>query len=249
MNTLGRYTMFKNVVIVGGEGFIGRYLHSKHPDWTSIDLKTGDDFCSYDWVKCDAIVLLAAELGNSLDDYIKNLRIYEALARTVKKNKTQPYVVYVSSAAVYDDNSMRHYEDEFLVPPTLYGKSKRLGESVVQDICEKYTILRLGNVYAQGRGNGVIDRFRRGERTIYGDGDQVRDYVHVDKVTKAISRIIAYPHLYENQTYNVSSGVGLKVVDVFEKYGKGEPIYADPRDFDVACSILDNLKARRAKLV
>jgi nucleoside-diphosphate-sugar epimerase len=203
------------------------------------------------FMEFDAVVLLAASLGNTHTDYALNLEIYAALARFMAASVigTQPFVVYASSAAVYGARVGLHYEDEYPQPETLYGRSKLLGEQVVQDVCSDFTILRFSNVFGDGEGSGVVDIFKRGGRTIYGDGSQVRDYISVNKVVEAINRVVASPRRYTNQLFNISSGEGETVNKVFEKYGHGDAIYEDERGWDVAYSALDNALAKEAGLL
>lgn len=235
--------MKRKVLVIGGSGFIGSNLRKVLPS-TNIDLKEGVDVCDGIYDKYDAIVFLAAHLDATKEDYVKNLKIYTALADYLQTH--QPYVIYTSSAAVYQ-NTMRQTEADRPYPRTIYGESKLLGEQIIRLMSDCYTILRLSNVYGDGEGNGVVDRFSRGERTIYGDGKQVRDYVPVETVVNAILKLIESPKPY--QIFNISSGAGMTVNEVFKWAGSGEPIHVAPRSFDIPFSILDNTRAKEAGLL
>lgn len=242
-------TQSKRVLVIGSRGFIGSNLMMGHDDWGSIDLKDGTDIRDGIHGNYDVIILLAAHLEHTREAYQHNLEIYAALTDYLVGSKRRPHIVYTSSAAVYTTSNMRQYEFSDTVPGTIYGKSKLLGEKILEDIEASYTILRLANVYGAGEGNGVIDRFIRGGRKIYGDGKQIRDYVSVRSVVGAIEKIVNNPRKYRNQTYNISIGVGLTVGDVFTAYGSGEPVYREPRTFDVEYSVLDNGSAVKAGLL
>lgn len=242
--------MLDKVLVVGGSGFIGKRVMARHFDWHSIDIKHGEDFWVDDCYNYDAIILLAAHLTNAEEDYQNNLRIYDGLVRNVIGSKKQPFVLFASSAAVYEPSMGEHFENEFPRPTTLYGKAKLLGEQVVQDICTYYTILRFSNVYGDGDGHGVIDIFQRGGRDIYGSGNQVRDYIYVDKVVTAIERIIASPSRYSGKTFNISTGAGDTVSDMFTKHSsKKRPKYLTGRDYDIHRSVLNNKAATEAGLL
>lgn len=231
--------MWTKVCVVGGGGFIGSRLCQMQPDWESVDLKSDQDFCDMN-VEIDAnvVVLLAAHLGHTAGDYDKNLRIYSALVKRFKNRAV--HVIYTSSAAVYSPSFRPTMELTVPKPDTIYGKSKLLGEQIIRDTMESYTILRLANVYGDGEGNGAIDLFKRGQKAIFGDGEQVRDYIYVEDVCKAIATVEDNLDSFAGMTINVSSGKGQTVNQVFEKYGKGKPKYIEPREFDIPFSILNN---------
>jgi nucleoside-diphosphate-sugar epimerase len=87
----------------------------------------------------------------------------------------------------------------------------------------RYAVARVTNPYGPGqpRGRtayGVINRLIHlalaGETlTIYGDGSQLRDYVHVDDVVTALVAL-AESSAADGRAYNVGSGVGTKLIDV-----------------------------------
>jgi len=103
-------------------------------------------------------------------------------------------LVFFSSASVYSGNKepVKH-ERMKLAPKSIYGITKLMGERLCEDAVAKYglscTILRPFNVYGES-GRGVINKFADAVRedkhiTIYGDGNQTRDYIHVDDIVKA----------------------------------------------------------------
>jgi len=236
------------ILIAGGRGFIGSNLakvfDGLDPNLYEIaDLKDGVDVCDVDGSKYDVIVLLAANLGHDMQMFQDNLRICKWAMR-------QPaHIIYTSSAAVYGNNGRVHTEDEPTPSPTLYGRSKLIGEQLIKQASKHYTILRLANVYGNGDGNGVIDIFKRGGNTIYGTGNDIRDYVSVDVVCEAIKTIALNPDAYNLDTFNISSEQPQTTIGAFMQYGQGEPVYAPKRGFDVSFSVLCNGKAKKAGLI
>lgn len=236
------------VLLAGGLGFIGshvrKHLEELRIDCKVIDLKAGDDICFYDASNqdFDAIILLAADLGRDIEMYHNNLRIYQWAARQTT------HMVYTSSAAVYED-LYEARETDTPNPPSLYGKSKLLGEDIIKATQPSYTILRLSNVFGTGDGNGAIDAFKRGAKTIFGDGKDVRDYVSVTVVAKAIVKAAMNPEKYRNETYNTSTHIPMTTNEAFKKYGKGEAVHLEPRHYDARFSLLDNRKAIEAGLI
>lgn len=241
------------ILIAGGKGFIGSHVAKLFDTldiglYDIVDLKDGQDICDLrDTSKYDVIILLAANLGQDMDMFQDNLAIYRWAAR-----QRVAHIIYTSSAAVYGDNAEAHKENDPTPAPTFYGRSKLLGEQIISQACPNRTILRLANVYGNGDGNGAIDIFKRGGNKIYGDGEDVRDYVHVSVVAEAIKRIALNPIEYNKEIFNISSFVPVTTNEAYEKYGINEGLAAEhlpPRGFDVRYSLLWNAKAKEAGLI
>jgi nucleoside-diphosphate-sugar epimerase len=239
------------ILIAGGKGFIGSHV-AKLFDGLDVglyeiaDLKDGVDVCTVDGSKYDTIILLAANLGHDMQMFQDNLAIY----RWATKQKTA-HIIYTSSAAVYADALEPHKETDHTPAPTIYGRSKLLGEQLISQACPNRTILRLSNVYGNGDGNGAIDIFKRGGNKIYGDGQDVRDYVHVKVVAEAIKRIALNPDQYNKEIFNISSNMPMTTRAAFASFSKPpfEPEFVPARGFDVRHSVLNNIKAINAGLI
>lgn len=241
------------ILIAGGKGFIGSHVAKLFDGldvglYDIVDLKDGQDICDLkDTSKYDVIVLLAANLGHDMAMFQDNLAIY----RWASRQKTA-HIIYTSSAAVYADNNAAHMETEATPAPTIYGRSKLLGEQLISQACPNRTILRLANVYGDGDGNGAIDIFKRGGNKIYGTGEDVRDYVHVSVVAEAIKRIALNPDQYNKEIFNISSFVPVTTNEAYAKYSANEGLpaeYLPARGFDVSYSLLWNKKAKDAGLI
>ena len=87
----------------------------------------------------------------------------------------------------------------------------------------RYAVARITNPYGPGQpvgrtAYGVINRLIHlaiADRplTVYGDGVQLRDYVHVDDVVAALL-VMAESDRSEGRVYNIGSGTGTRLVDL-----------------------------------
>ncbi len=108
-------------------------------------------------------------------------------------------IVYASSVAIYGEPQYLPIdEDHPLRPRNLYGLTKLMGENILWRYYEDYGIrfiaLRYFNVYGPrmrpGQYGSVIYKFiesllRNKPPTIYGDGNQTRDFIYVYDVARA----------------------------------------------------------------
>jgi UDP-glucose 4-epimerase len=217
-------------------------------------------------VKPDAVIHLAALI--SVEESIRMPELYmevnaEGTRNIVRaaSNVGSGRLIYASSAAVYG-NPIRLpiAEDHPTSPLSPYGLSKLMGERyVISEFIgrEKPVILRIFNVYGPGQNPeyaGVITKFMerlsQGDPPIiFGDGEQTRDFIHVDDVVEAFIRSLDTP-LNETAVLNVGSGRPFKIIELarmmIRLYGLNvEPIHVPPRPGDVRGSYADISLAKR----
>lgn len=171
-------------------------------------------------------------------------------------------LVFASSCAVYGDSEkLPNSEDrtgKFLSP---YALSKFMDELYATMFDLETIGLRYFNVYGprqdpNGPYAAVIPRWisalLHGQRaTIFGDGENTRDFVFVDDVVKAnlLAATIAKAEAV-GEVYNVASGKSISLNMLYQQIskaagGSAEPIYADFRSGDIRHSSADISKARR----
>lgn len=145
-------------------------------------------------------------------------------------------------------------------PMSTYGISKLTVEQYIETYRTAHGVdgiaLRISNCYGSGqherKGLGAVTLFARAALrsepiTLYGDGDIVRDFVHVDDVVAAL--IAAGQRRNVPGPVNIGSGVGHSLHEVIVKLeaALGRRIVvqrAAPRTFDVKASVLDVTRAR-----
>lgn len=125
-------------------------------------------------------------------------------------------MVFASSSEVYGEPRANPVNESVETSgKTVYGVSKLCGEEIVKGFNQsfphlKYTILRFFNTYGEGQvAQFVITRFVKallsGEPpTIYGDGQQLRSYCHVDDAAMAVKLAIMNDASI-NETYNIGN--------------------------------------------
>ena len=145
-------------------------------------------------------------------------------------------------------------------PVSPYGAAKLAAEIYLQSYGATYgfdyTIVRPGNVFGPrqkpGGSAGVVAIFARAMLagqpvTIFGDGEDRRDYVYVSDAVECIERALKYG---KRTAYNVGTGVGTTVNTLFSDlvsltgYAK-PPDHALPRPGDLRQSTLDASRAER----
>lgn len=121
-------------------------------------------------------------------------------------------------------------EVDSIRPASIYAATKYAQEDLLRVACESqgigYTILRFQNVYGEGQSlnnpyTGILSifstRVRRGlELTVFEDGLETRDFVHVQDVVEAIHRSLVV-EVCVNDVVNVGSGVATTVLEMATK--------------------------------
>ena len=145
-------------------------------------------------------------------------------------------------------------------PISSYGITKLAVEKYVSMYASmfgvEYCLIRPSNVYGAGQrlhiGQGVIGEMAHralcGEPLeLWGTGESLRDYLHVDDLTAATLALLDYrgPH----RVFNVSSGRGHSVLDIMailrELLGSLPEVVRKPtRGFDVPANVLDSSRLR-----
>jgi nucleoside-diphosphate-sugar epimerase len=176
-------------------------------------------------------------------------------------------VVFASSSAVYGEQATFPLHEGLVCRPiSPYGVSKLAGERYMLAFRASYGLatvaLRFFNVFGPRQNPAAeyaavvprfIERSLAGEQvTIYGDGEQARDFVFVDDVVRACLLAAEAPQEAWGGAFNIASGgrrsVNELAAAIADVVGPGlpEPTYADPRPGDVRESHADVMEADRA---
>lgn len=159
-----------------------------------------------------------------LENCIKKINLIHMLC----KLKIRKYIFLSSGGTVYGDSRKKHKENEKSNPLNVYALEKVILEEFLKINCIEnndfnYLILRLANPYGgivssdkkQGIIDVTIDKMLKGEIiNFYGDMNNVRDYIYIDDLSKAIYEFATSNRT--NQIYNIGTGVGYSIKKVFK---------------------------------
>jgi nucleoside-diphosphate-sugar epimerase len=169
-------------------------------------------------------------------------------------------VVYAGSSSAYGDTPTLPKQEAMLPKPiSPYAVAKLAGEQYMQAFKRVYGLetvtLRYFNVFGPYQDptshySGVLAIFCRrmlaGEQpTIYGDGEQSRDFTYIDNVV--LGNLLAAEAAAEKvagRMMNLATGSRITLNETFRILRdltgyKGEPAYADPRSGDIRDSLAD----------
>lgn len=209
----------------------------------------------------DAVIHFAAQtmVPTSVEQPVLDCRInLEGVLHVLEACRTHGtgHILFSSSAAVYGDNlHIPLKETERLVPTSPYGITKMTTEHYLRVYHELYgmdaTVFRFANVYGERQGEkgegGVVSIFckllsQRQGITVFGDGNQTRDFVYAGDIAQAIIRALP---LKGYHTMNVSTGQETSINDLIRSFEKAVgytvPVqYTAPRTGDILRSVLSN---------
>ena len=173
-------------------------------------------------------------------------------------------VVYAGSSSAYGNTpTLPKVETMPPAPLSPYALQKLVAEQYCQMFTSLYGLetvtIRYFNVFGPRQDpsspySGVISLFisalAEGRRpTIYGDGEQTRDFTDVANVVDGVLRACAAPAV-SGEVINVATGGRISLNELFRTVraltgAQVEPIYAEPRAGDVRDSQADISKARQ----
>lgn len=196
-------------------------------------------------------------------DITSNVAASAAWLTRLRETSVRRILYFSSGGTVYGVPRAALINEEHPTDPiSSYGITKLAIEKYVAMYSAlagiEHCVLRPSNVYGEGQrlhiGQGVIgiiaDRALRGEPLeIWGTGESLRDYLHVEDLVAATLALVDYRG--PEHVFNVSSGRGHSVLDIVrvvsEQLGiEPEIIFQPARGFDVPVNVLDSSRINAA---
>jgi UDP-glucose 4-epimerase len=173
-------------------------------------------------------------------------------------------VIFAASSAAYGDTpTLPKREDMPSNPLSPYAVSKVSGEQYLRVFASLYGMetlsLRYFNVFGpnqlpEGPYAAAIPRFISAALagapiTIFGDGEQTRDFCFITNVVNANLLAAATPRKLAGEVINVAGGRRISLNDLIKEIGRlmNKPLdvrYVDPRPGDVKHSLADISRAK-----
>lgn len=216
----------------------------------------------------DTVVHLVATIipGSTFEDYKREYQqiIFPTIElMEVCAQRHIKFVYFSSGGTVYGNRTdMKPFvESDTMAPISYYGWSKQMMENSIHYVHRttglKYLILRPSNPYGHGQNiharQGLIavalGKIFAGEPiTVWGDGSNVRDYIYIDDLCKAVVQLLEKD--VHNTTINIGSGKGASINDIIRvlKEVVDEDVkvdYLPARSADVAHMILDTSRLKK----
>jgi UDP-glucose 4-epimerase len=243
------------------------FLQNLEAVWEYIDFKEGDvrDMTTLKQIMSEVEVVFhqaaLVSVPQSIEDPIETVMVNDLGTLNVleaARHSGVRRVVFASSCAVYGDLPQLPKKEEMDTKPlSPYAASKLHGETYARLYGDLYGLetvcLRYFNVYGPRQDpsspySGVIsifmDNAARGETsTIFGDGEQYRDFVYVADVVQA-NLLAAQRKNISGVTINVGTGKSVTVNTLWKNIAElatlqGEPKRANFRPGDIRQSVAE----------
>lgn len=202
------------ILITGHRGFIGSklYSHLIQQDYTvfGVDKKDGMDLSDpiQSLPDVDLIYHLAAQTSvvQSMENPMLDLTDNVLSMMTLIQRYPDTRIIYTGSGGASEQQAIE----------SPYGLSKKMAGMYLKLLHKDYVICNLSNIFGEG-GKGVVERFLSEEKiTIYGDGTQTRDFVHVSDILFGLSLAKTWPI----GEYFLGSGKSIAIIQLARMFGK-----------------------------
>ena len=236
-------------------------------NYINMDIRSEDIQSLLKKINPKTIVHLAAQASVSIsarDPQLDNdINLNGSLNLFIKSinSDLEKFIFFSTGGAIYGEEIGKKFnETDPPKPLSPYGISKLNFENYLNYFSfkkiskSKITILRPGNIYGPWQNPdgeaGVISIFakkmlKNETVSIFGSGKEYRDYIYVDDVIEFIFYVINSNII---GTYNLSSGISTKTIEIFENISnllsyKNDPVFYDNREGDIFGIELDNSKS------
>lgn len=240
--------MKKSVLITGGDGVLAQYVKKSlkdyiiySPDHKDLDItnkKTIHNFFKSN--KPDIVLHLAAKTNvdecekNPEDAFLVNSEGTKNIAELSREHNS--FLVYISTAAVFDGKKDIFYENDSKNPVNVYGKSKLLGENYIETTLKNFLIIRAAWLIGGGKKEKkfisyLIDQINKGEKKLKVVNDKFGTITYAKELADLIGHFLLEQ---ENGIYHFGSrgvcsrfDIARKIVSLMSSDVALEPVSSD----------------------
>lgn len=166
-----------------------------------------------------------------LEDYNSSVKPLVGLLKYCEEYKNKLQIIFASAVTISGlTNVLPVNENTRDNPITIYDAHKLLIENYIKFYSSKNIIqgtsLRLANVYGPGvqsssNDRGILNKMiymsiNGNNLSVYGSGEYVRDYVHIDDVVNAFLKASKHINKTTGNHYIISSGEGNTIKEAFK---------------------------------
>jgi nucleoside-diphosphate-sugar epimerase len=211
--------MNKRVLLIGGAGFIGsRFCHLSNYDCETVDKTTGCNInittprLKLPRANYSSVVFFAEEtnphaIPENPERAYKTMT--QGLHNSIERYQDSHFVFISSSMAYGEWTKETMKETDPCTPTNVYGQLKLLGEGIVKQFHNNWTIVRPSAVYGPfDKPNRVVNLFinkiQNNEQITLQGADNLFDFTYVDDIVQGLERVVDLKP--QNETYNITRG-------------------------------------------
>ena len=230
----------KNILIIGGNGFVGKYLCEVLKK--KYNLYKISRSVKFDSFKCDItnykklnfllsklnidfkfVINLSGQIENNKKKLEKN--IIKGNLNLIKYfNSTNTKIIFLSSALVYKSSKNLQSEKTKPIPSTFYGRLKLKAEKLYKKNSRNFLIIRSGNIYddyliKKGFLKNIHDSIFKDKKLIINNASSNRPYIHILDFCNLFFKVINIPAKINKITINFCSEnyTNQDVINLYEK--------------------------------
>ena len=234
-------------LLLGGTGFIGSELakalykkgegnilcvgksHEAFTEEEIVSIAEDLAFENTEWEKHPSKnVFILIGQNHQEFDLDQELALLRGIVEKINDWKVSTRVFYFSSVLVYGESEEGATEATEPQPGDPYSQFKYRAEQMLEselDPKHALVILRLSNVYGSPRNKGFIGLLMRSFQegsvlTVNGGGLQMRDYIYIDDVIRAIVNIVHQPPKAPRERVNIATGVATSLNNVIATFSE-----------------------------
>ena len=242
-------TISNPIIIISNRGFIGRNIFQYLKKTNHYTLGFSSDECNLLSLssinECmsvhseEATIIITSAItrlkDNTIESFFKNMQMIKNLV-TILEEKPIKKIIFLSTIDVYDciTENEQISEKTPINPADYYSLSKYVNEFIVRDFCVKneipYQIIRLSGVFGPyDEGKSTINKFvssafNEGVITIFGGGNDIRDFVYVNDLCRFIEK---YINDNSSMTVNFASGISYSINQLVQIIADLSPLHVD----------------------